>query len=270
MESGLRKERLPILFWVAVKNNSTIWCGVLFRHPGASVDAEYDMGWEMLNRWRAKKTRKKWHNYFPGPSVNGNAGIQFANRTGLYSSSGTPEASGQSNAHAPVLRHLLLDQHLERKRPIRRLEQPVFDGVPDLPHLGELLLGGACRLGRVGERVIPPFGDPGEDRALGFGVVADGDHVRKEFPGLEEFKRAAGFFVRQVDPLLLHHRDHQGVDPFGGLQSRAVDLEMPAGKFSQVGFGDLAAAAVVPADEQNAGISGHGGFPCFGPRHRGG
>jgi hypothetical protein len=36
---------------------------------------------------------------------------------------------------------------------------------------------------------------------------------------------------------------------------------MLPGKLSQVGFGDLAATAVVPADEQNAGISGHEGFP---------
>ena len=78
-----------------------------------------------------------------------------------------------------------------------------------------------------------------------------------EAAGLEQGQNALQLIGGQIETLLAHHLNHQGVEALGGLHPGAFHLKLTAELFSQVGLGNLAAAAVMLADEQDGDFLSH-------------
>ena len=78
-----------------------------------------------------------------------------------------------------------------------------------------------------------------------------------KFALLEQFQDALGFFLGQVHAHFGHHPNHQRIYGFCGFHAGALNFEVVAIKASQVGLGDLAAAAVVLTNEKNFGFVFH-------------
>ena len=74
---------------------------------------------------------------------------------------------------------------------------------------------------------------------------------------LEQLHYTLGFLPGQVHADFGHHPNHQWIYGLCGFQTGALNFEVVAIKVSQEGLGDLAAAAVVLADEKNFYLALH-------------
>ena len=96
---------------------------------------------------------------------------------------------------------------------------------------------------------MQPLGDAGEYwTAVGAGLVADGDHVRKKLTALKNIEYTLRFLAGYIDSDLLHGLDCERVQR-AGLQSCAVRFEIIGTSEIQKRFRHLAAGAVVNTDE---------------------
>jgi hypothetical protein len=107
---------------------------------------------------------------------------------------------------------------------------------------------------------MPTPGDTGEKGALLFRIAADRDDVIKEPALLEKPKNTLRYFLGKVESFFLHDFDDQRIYRRCRFQPGAFHFGPVSSQSLQVGFGDLAAAAVVPADDENFQWVGHWTF----------
>ena len=101
------------------------------------------------------------------------------------------------------------------------------------------------------------FEMPGKDRTLGFGIIANRNDMIEKPALFEQLQDALGFLPGQVHTGFGHHPNHQRVYGLCGFQTGALNFEVLSINISQEGLGDLAAAAVVLADEKNFDLAVH-------------
>jgi hypothetical protein len=126
------------------------------------------------------------------------------------------------------------------------------DFVADLAEDGEDLVFGAFGFGGVVEGPVVAIHLAGEDGAGLVGVAADGDDGF-DFLG-EEFVEVFGAVGGDVDTDFGHDFDGEGVDVTGGFGAGALDVEEVSGGGAEDAFGEVAAAGISGAEDQDGGF----------------
>lgn len=121
------------------------------------------------------------------------------------------------------------------------------DFVADGAHSIEALPGWVVEL----PVEVPLAGEDGADVA-----AAHGDD---DIAGLDGVSgEDLGFLVGEVDAFFAHGFDYHRVDGVGRGRSGGADFDGVVGEVSEIAGGHLGAAGVVDANEQDAGLVGHG------------
>ena len=134
----------------------------------------------------------------------------------------------------------------------------MFDLVPDTAKLRQRFLVAALESGRIIEGPEELVRHTGEDARTTFvrsptddDQIANGD-FSKELGDM--FRPAAG----DVDAVLSHDPDGNGVHLRRGIGARTVNVEAISGEVLEIAFGNLAAARVPRAEDQDIWVGIHG------------
>jgi hypothetical protein len=123
------------------------------------------------------------------------------------------------------------------------------DLVADAAEDGELLLVGAFGVGGIVERPMVAIQLTGENRADLIGLAADGDDGLDISP--EKFIEMLRAMRRDVDARLVHRLDSEWMHVARGLRSGAGDIDQVAGEFAQPAFGEMTAARIARAEDED-------------------
>ena len=122
--------------------------------------------------------------------------------------------------------------------PLEQFTQTLAQFVPDTAKRGQTLFLGAFDRRGIFEAPVNLLRAAGKNRAIGFGVITNGDHAIEVLAG--KFVNGFRAMARYVDAQLLHHGDRLRAH-LRGLGPCAEYLETITGIVPQQAFGHLAA-----------------------------